>query len=46
VRFIGNAVPNILLFSHNSQAFAVLAQRTESLQIDRIFLSFLLSIID
>ncbi|UXU89970.1 hypothetical protein [Burkholderia sp. S-53] len=46
VRFIGNTAPNILLFPHSAEAFAVLMRRHESLQIDSIFLSFLLFAID
>ncbi|SOT41567.1 conserved hypothetical protein [Burkholderia cenocepacia] len=44
--FIGNAEPNILLFQHNAEAYPVLDKRIQSLQIDRIILSFLLSPID
>jgi len=46
VGFIGYIASNILLFRHNAEAFPALAQRIESLQIDRIILSILLSSID
>jgi len=43
---IGYVASNILLFRHNAETFPALAQRIESLQIDRIILSILLSSID
>jgi len=39
-------VPNILPFPHNAEAARVLDKRIQSLQFDRIILSFLLSPID